>query len=84
MTGLLIFGVLLVLMLTGTLASGWQLGRAALAAQTALDRGETPAFMAQKIATAKFYTQHILVETETERARILAGSASVLDEGHQI
>ena len=72
------------LMLTGTLASGWQLGRAALAAQTALDRGETPAFMAQKIATARFYAQHILVETETERARILAGSASVLDEGHQI
>ena len=49
-------------MLTGNLAAGWQLGRSVLAASAKLAQGEDTEFMAQKIATALFYAQHILVE----------------------
>jgi alkylation response protein AidB-like acyl-CoA dehydrogenase len=72
------------LMLTGTLAAGWQLGRAALAAEARLLRGEDTGFMTQKIATALFFAQHILAECSTEKTRIVNGSASVLDAAFDI
>ncbi|AUQ48167.1 acyl-CoA dehydrogenase (plasmid) [Phaeobacter inhibens] len=62
------------LMLTGNLAVGWQFGRAALVARAQLERGEDAAFMSEKIATACFYAQHILVECAAERVRIIEGS----------
>ncbi|WP_243612568.1 acyl-CoA dehydrogenase [Shimia aestuarii] len=67
------------LMLTGTLAAGWKLAKAALAAEARLQTGEDPAFMTQKIATALFYAQHILPECSAEKARILHGAGSVLN-----
>lgn len=67
------------LMLTGTLAAGWMLGKGALAAQAALDAGQDAHFMTRKIETALFYAQNILPECATEQARILHGSRSLLD-----
>ncbi|WP_264210553.1 acyl-CoA dehydrogenase [Leisingera thetidis] len=72
------------LMLAGNLAAGWQLGRSVLAAEAKLERGEDTAFMRQKIATAVFYAQHILVECGTESTRIIEGSESLFDAGLQI
>ncbi|MCW8906599.1 MAG: DUF3683 domain-containing protein, partial [Sedimenticola sp.] len=53
------------LMLAGNLIAGWQLARSLLVAEAALDRGEDTEFMTAKIATARFYADHILPETET-------------------
>ncbi|WP_027258036.1 acyl-CoA dehydrogenase [Leisingera aquimarina] len=72
------------LMLAGNLAAGWQLGRSVLAAEAKLEQGEDTAFMTQKIATAVFYAQHILVECGTESARIIDGSESLFDAGFEI
>jgi alkylation response protein AidB-like acyl-CoA dehydrogenase len=67
------------LMLSGTLAAGWQLGKGALAAQAALDAGQDTTFMTRKIATALFFAHHILPECAAEQTRILHGSRSLLD-----
>jgi hypothetical protein len=66
------------LMLSGTLAAGWQLGKGALAAQAALDAGQDTTFMTRKIATALFFAHHILPECAAEQTRILHGSRSLL------
>jgi alkylation response protein AidB-like acyl-CoA dehydrogenase len=64
------------LMLAGTLAAGWKLGKAALAAN---DSGQDTPFLTQKIATALFFAQHILPDCAAEHTRILHGSRSLLD-----
>ncbi len=66
------------LLLAGNLVAGWQLARSLLAAETALARGEDPEFMTAKIATARFYADHILTETEVQRTRIVDGADSLL------
>ncbi|PYG28911.1 acyl-CoA dehydrogenase [Pelagimonas varians] len=66
------------LMLAGNLVSGWQLGRALLAAEQARTQGGDPAFLASKIATARFYADHILVDTASQRTRILEGGDALL------
>ena len=49
------------LMLAGNLMAGWQMARALLVAEDALAAGEDDAaFMQAKIATARFYADHIL------------------------
>ncbi len=65
------------LMLAGNLVSGWQLARSLLAADAALARGEDPEFMAAKIATARFYSDHILCEVAVQRARCVDGGDSL-------
>ncbi len=65
------------LMLAGNLVAGWQMARAALAADTAM--AEDPAFMAEKRATARFYADHLLPETALQRLRIAEGATSLLD-----
>ncbi|MDK3020816.1 acyl-CoA dehydrogenase [Pseudodonghicola flavimaris] len=65
------------LMLVGNLVAGWQLARSLLAAEAAMD--SDPAFMTAKIATARFYADHILPETDTQRLRITEGAQSLLD-----
>ncbi len=67
------------LMLAGTLVAGWQLARSVLVAEAALARGEDLAFMTAKIATARFYAHHILIETDLHRTRVIDGAASLLD-----
>ncbi|ANP35547.1 acyl-CoA dehydrogenase [Phaeobacter gallaeciensis] len=66
------------LMLAGNLVAGWQLARSLMAAETALQAGEDPAFMQAKIATARFYADHILIDVGAQADRILKGSDSLL------
>ena len=47
-------------MLTGYVCGGWQMARAALAAQAGLASGEDEGFYRAKIVTAVFYAQQIL------------------------
>jgi alkylation response protein AidB-like acyl-CoA dehydrogenase len=67
------------LMLAGNLIAGWQLARSVLVAEKALLTGDDPAFMAAKIATARFYADHILPDTEVQRGQIVEGAESLLD-----
>jgi len=66
------------LMLAGNLVAGWQMARALLAAQSQLaaGQGDTP-FLQAKVATARFYAEHILTRVPGQRAAILNGAASV-------
>jgi hypothetical protein len=63
------------LMLAGNLVAGWQLARALMAAEDALATDSV--FMAAKIATARFYAEHILPRTASLRAAIVEGADSV-------
>ncbi|MDF1485076.1 acyl-CoA dehydrogenase [Ramlibacter sp. H39-3-26] len=65
------------LLLAGNLVAGWQMGRALLAAQAALAEGRDQAFMRAKIATARFYAEHILTKAPGLRDSIVEGAASV-------
>ena len=65
------------LLLTGNLVAGWQLGRALLAAEKQLAAGQDAAFMKAKIATARFYADHILTRVPGTRDAIVDGAGSV-------
>jgi hypothetical protein len=64
------------LMLAGNVMAGWQMGRALLAAEDCLNEGEDAAFMRAKIATARFYAEHILTRVPGLRDSIVAGGES--------
>ena len=67
------------LKLAGLVLSGWQLARAALAARSLLGRGEGDAgFLEAKIATARFFAEHLLPQARAHRDAIVEGSSSVL------
>ncbi|MDR3013928.1 MAG: acyl-CoA dehydrogenase [Delftia acidovorans] len=66
------------LMLAGNLVAGWQMGRALLAAEQLLHKGQDAAFMRAKIATARFYAEHILVKAAGLRDAIVHGAGSVM------
>jgi alkylation response protein AidB-like acyl-CoA dehydrogenase len=67
------------LKLAGTVLGGWQMGRAALAAQRSLSAGEGDAgFLRTKIATARFFADHILPQASAFRIAIVEGSAAVM------
>lgn len=67
------------LRLAGIVLGGWQMARAALVAQQKLDAGEgDAAFYKAKIATARFFADHILSQAPGLRASIVNGSAGVL------
>ncbi len=65
------------LMLTANLVSGWQMGRALIAAEDKLKAGEDTEFMKAKIATASFYGDHILPRIGALRDSIIEGGDSV-------
>ena len=65
------------LMLGGNLVAGWQMARALLVAERRLAAGEDVEFMRAKIATARFYADHILSRAPGLRDSIVAGSAAV-------
>jgi len=65
------------LMLAGNLMAGWQMARAALVAQTALQQGQETAFMQAKIITARFYADHLLTKAPGLRDAIVQGASSV-------
>lgn len=63
------------LMLAGNLMAGWQLARALLVAQAQMD--SDTAFMAAKVATARFYADHILTQAPGLRDSIVEGAQAV-------
>jgi hypothetical protein len=65
------------LMLAGNLMAGWQLARSLLIAEDLSRSGEDPAFLAAKIATARFYADHILAKAPGIRDSIVEGAESV-------
>jgi 3-(methylthio)propanoyl-CoA dehydrogenase len=69
------------LMLAGNLMAGWQLARSLVAAQRLLAQsgagGEDPNFLHAKIATARFYGDHILSKAPGLRDAIVEGADSV-------
>ena len=54
-----------------------ELVRADLAAEDLLARGEDAEFMQAKIATARFYAEHILAKAPGQRDSIVEGADSV-------
>jgi butyryl-CoA dehydrogenase len=72
-------GSVLYLKLAGVVLGGWQMARAALIAQQKLDAGSGDAnFYKAKIATARFFADHILSQASGMRSAIVGGSAGVL------
>ncbi len=66
------------LMLAGNVVAGWQLARALLVAEAQLARGEgDAAFLQAKVATARFYAEHLLSKAPGARDAIVEGGASV-------
>jgi alkylation response protein AidB-like acyl-CoA dehydrogenase len=66
------------LKLAGTVIGGWNMARAALAAQEKITAGQTDPFYAAKISTARFYADHILSLAPGLRTGIVGGAAGVL------
>src|SRR4051794_12117753 len=65
------------LKLMGIVAGGWQMARAALAAEKKIDSGDRD-FLLAKIATARFYGDHVLVQAPALRDTVVKGSAHVM------
>ena len=68
------------LMMAGTTVAGWQMARALMAAEDALaaPAADTDlAFMHAKIATSRFYGDHILNKVPAQRDSIVEGAESV-------
>jgi len=65
------------LKLVGVVAGGWQMARAALAAEKGLAGGDR-AFCEAKLATARFYADQVLVQAGALRDTVVKGSAAVM------
>jgi 3-(methylthio)propanoyl-CoA dehydrogenase len=65
------------LMLAGNVVAGWQLARSLLVAEDLAAKGEDVQFMQAKIATARFYADHILSKVPGMRDAIVEGAESV-------
>jgi 3-(methylthio)propanoyl-CoA dehydrogenase len=67
------------LMLAGNLMAGWQLARALLVAEQQLaDGAGDRAFLEAKVATARFYAEHVLCKAAATRDAIIEGGVSVM------
>ena len=64
------------LKLIGIVAGGWQMARAALAAEKRLAASGTRSFYKAKIATARFYADHVLVQAPGLRDTVVNGAAA--------
>jgi alkylation response protein AidB-like acyl-CoA dehydrogenase len=65
------------LKLMGIVAGGWQMARAALAAEKKLGSGDK-AFYAAKIGTARFYADQVLVQAPSLRDTVVKGASAVM------
>ena len=65
------------LKLMGIVAGGWQMARAALAAEKKLASGDRP-FLEAKISTARFYGDQVLVQAPALRDTVVKGSPAVM------
>jgi hypothetical protein len=66
------------LMLAGATVAGWQMARALLAAEDAIAEGTDAEFMRAKIATARFYADHVLSRVSSWRHTALEGASATL------
>jgi len=68
------------LKLFGVVAGGWQMGRAAHVAQARLAAGDNsdPGFYRTKLATARFYADHVLPQAHGLAHAAMHGASSVL------
>jgi hypothetical protein len=66
------------LKLAGTVVAGWNMARAALAAQAKISAGDTDPFYPAKVATARFYADHILTLAPALRNSIVGGAEGAL------
>jgi 3-(methylthio)propanoyl-CoA dehydrogenase len=72
-------GALPYLKLTGTVAGGWQMARAAHVARQHLAAGsENTSYLRAKIVTARFFAEHVLPETRTYGDEVMKGAGSTL------
>jgi alkylation response protein AidB-like acyl-CoA dehydrogenase len=72
-------GAVPMLKLFGIVAGGWQMARAALAAQHHLVAGEgEPAFLQAKIVTARFYADHVLSQAAGLAYTVVNGAPGAL------
>jgi butyryl-CoA dehydrogenase len=60
----------------GIVAGGWQMARAALAAEKNVSSDAS--FCKAKIATARFYADHVLVQAPGLRDTVVKGGAGVM------
>ena len=65
------------LMLAGTVVAGWQMARALMAAEDLLAQDVDADFMRAKLATARFYADHILTKASSLRDSIVEGADAV-------
>ncbi len=65
------------LLLAGNVVAGWQLARSMLVAERKLVDGEDVQFMRRKIASARFYAEHVLTRVPGLRDTIVEGAAAV-------
>ena len=66
------------LMLFGIVAGGWQMGRAALVAQTRIEGGDSDPFYPTKIITARFFADHQLSKAEGLASSVTAGALGTM------
>jgi hypothetical protein len=67
------------LKLMGIVAGGWQMARAALAAERKLSAKDADkSFYQAKIATARFYGDHVLVQAPALRDTVVKGASGVM------
>ncbi|MDR2209276.1 MAG: acyl-CoA dehydrogenase [Azoarcus sp.] len=65
------------LKLTGIVVGGWLLAKSAQIAQAKLDAGATDGYLKAKLATARFFAQHYLVQARAMATEISQGGESV-------
>ena len=65
------------LKLMGIVAGGWQMARAALAAEHGQGSSDK-AFLQAKLATARFYADHVLVQAPGLRDTVVKGASAVM------
>ena len=66
------------LMLAGNLMAGWQMARSLIAAERLLEAGDGDrAFLEAKVATSRFYAEHLLVKAAGLCESIVEGAESV-------
>jgi hypothetical protein len=66
------------LKLMGIVAGGWQMARAAVAAEKLKSKGGDKSFYEAKIATALFYGEQVLVQAPGLRDTVVKGGAGVM------
>ncbi len=66
------------LKLLGIVAGGWQMARAALAARARIAGGSSDPFYAAKIASARFYADHLMTQAPGLAQTVIEGGAGAL------